>query len=199
MTKLLIAVAAAACAVAFTAPAQATTVAVKPGPWCGGPLWKVMNLSDTGSKAVNWSPAGTSIADIAKLTAPARVTASRTTPFQKQRWQVTAVVDQYRAASNGEIVLVLFDINTSVYMDAYLSNPNCLASSARGRGEIVAARSAFKAKCPAPKVEWQPLGATIEVSGVGFWNPLKTTKGALANGAELRPVTGLKILSGCGV
>jgi hypothetical protein len=197
MTKLLLAVAGAACAVAFTAPAQAAPAA-KPGPWCGGTLWKLMNLSDTGSKSVRWSPAGTSIADIAKLAAPGRVSTSRTTQFQKQRWQVTAVVDQYRVASNGEIVLVLFDTGTSTYMDAYLSNPKCLASSARGRGEIVAARNAF-GRCPAPQTGWQPLGATVELSGVGFWNPLKTTKGALPNGAELRPVTGLKVVSGCGV
>jgi hypothetical protein len=187
-----------ACAVAFTAPAQAAPAA-KPGPWCGGTLWKLMNLSDTGSKSVKWSPAMTSIADIGKLTAPAKAPASRATPFQKQRWQVTAVVDQYRAASNGEIVLVLFDIGTSTYMDAYLSNPKCLSSSARGRGEIVAARNAFTSKCPAPQGTWQPLGVTVQLSGVGFWNPLKTTKGALPNGAELRPVTGLTVLSGCGV
>jgi hypothetical protein len=141
----------------------------------------------------------TSIADIAKLGAPAKAPASRTTPFQKQRWQVTAVVDQYRAASNGEIVLVLFDTGTSTYMDAYLSNPKCLTPSARGRGEIVAARNAFTSHCPAPQGTYQPLGATVQLTGVGFWNPAKTTKGALPNGAELRPVTGLTVLSGCGV
>ncbi len=190
-----------ACAAAFTAPAQAAQAApaAKPGPWCGGTLWKLMNLSDAGSKSVKWSPAMASIADIAKMTAPAKAPASRTTPFQKQRWQVTAVVDQYRAASNGEIVLVLFDTGTSTYMDAYLSNPKCLSPTARGRGEIVAARDAFTSKCPAPQGTFQPLGATVQLTGVGFWNPVKTTKGALPNGAELRPVTGLTVLSGCGV
>jgi hypothetical protein len=199
MLKSQLAVLAAALSVvAFTAPAQAAQSA-KPGPWCGGTLWKLMNLGDAGSKSVKWSPAGTSIADIAKLTAPAKAPASRTTSFQKQRWQVKAVVDQYRTASNGEIVLVLFDTGTSTYMDAYLSNPKCLTPSARGRGEIVAARNAFTSHCPAPQGNFQPLGATVQLTGVGFWNPVKTTKGALPNGAELRPVTGLSVLSGCGV
>jgi hypothetical protein len=199
MLKSQLAVLAAALSVvAFTAPAQAAPAA-KPGPWCGGTLWKLMNLSDAGRTSVKWSPAGTSISDIAKLTAPAKVPASRTTPFQKQRWQMTAVVDQYRAASNGEIVLVLFDTGSSTYMDAYLSNPKCVPSSARGRGEIVAARNAFTSHCPAPQGNFQPLGATVRLTGVGFWNPVKTTKGALPNGAELRPVTGLTVVSGCGV
>jgi hypothetical protein len=187
-----------AAAVAFTAPAQAASTA-KPGPWCGGMLWKQMTLSDSGAKSVNWTPAMTSIADIAKLTAPARIVPARTTPYQRQRWQLTGVVDQYRAASNGEIVLVMFDVGTSTYMNAYLSNPRCLSSSTRGRGEIIAARNAFTSKCPAPQPKWGPLGATVRITGVGFWNPLKTTKGALPNGAELRPLTGLTVLSGCGV
>jgi hypothetical protein len=84
-------------------------------------------------------------------------------------------------------------------MNAYLSNPKCLSSSTRGRGAIIAARNAFTSKCPAPQPTWAPLGATVQINGVGFWNPLKTTKGALPNGAELRPLTGLTVLSGCGV
>src|SRR5439155_1646403 len=35
-------------------------------------------------------------------------------------------------------------------------------------------------------------------TGVGFWNPVKTTLGALQNGAELRPLTRLVITQGCG-
>ena len=46
---------------------------------------------------------------------------------------------------------------------------------------------------------WQLLGATVEIGGVGFFNPVQTTRGALQNGAELRPVTNLSIVTGCGV
>ena len=186
----------AACAFAAAAPVQARVDAA-PGPWCGGTLWKLMTLSDTGRKAVNWSPAGTSIVDIAKLAAPARSTPTRATPFQKQVWSLSAVIDRYRVASNGEIVLVLFDTATSTYMDAYMPNPKCLSSSSRGRADMLAARTAF-AKCPAPTTAWQQLGGAVQLTGVGFWNPAHSTKGALPNGAELRPVTGLKLLSGCG-
>jgi len=196
--RLLAALApAAVCAVAAVAPAQARVDAT-PGPWCGGTLWKLMTLSDKGRSTVKWTPAATTVAEIAKLAAPARTPSTRSTPFQKQVWQLTTVIDRYRVASNGEIVLVLFDTASSTYMDAYLANPKCLSSSSRGRAEMLAARTAF-AKCPAPTAAWQQLGATVQLTGVGFWNPSKSTKGALPNGAELRPVTSLKLIAGCGV
>jgi hypothetical protein len=37
------------------------------------------------------------------------------------------------------------------------------------------------------------------MTGVGYWNPVATTLGALGNGAELRPVTGFKLINGCGL
>jgi hypothetical protein len=188
---------AAVCVVAAAAPAQAR-VEVTPGPWCGGTLWKLMTLSDKGRSTVKWTPAATSVSDIAKLVAPATAPSTRGTPFQKQVWQLSVVVDRYRVASNGEIVLVLFDIPSATYMDAYLPNPKCLSSSSRGRADMIAARAAFL-KCPAPTVGWQQNGVSVVLSGVGFWNPAKSTKGALPNGAEIRPVTSLKIVSGCGI
>lgn len=188
-----------ACAVGLSAPGRAHAApAVAPGPWCGGTLWKLMTLSDTARASVKWAPSAASVADIANVAAPGKTPSARSTPFQKQVWQVSAVVDQYRVASNGEIVLVLFDIANSKYMNAYLPNPKCLSKTSRGRGEMIAARNALS-RCPAPTIGWQPLGATVQLTGVGFWNPLHTTKGALPTGAELRPVTGLKILSGCGI
>ena len=44
----------------------------------------------------------------------------------------------------------------------------------------------------------QLLGITVDIGGVGFWNPTSKTRGALPTGAELRPVTNFKIVNGCG-
>ena len=187
-----------ACAVALSAPGGAFAApAQAPGAWCGGTLWKLMTLSDSGRASVKWAPAVSSVADIANVAAPGKNPSTRTTPFQKQVWQVSAVVDQYRIASNGEVVLVLFDPKSGKYMDAYVPNPQCLSKTSRGRGEMLAARTAVS-HCPKLTTAWQPLGAAVEVSGVGFWNPSHATKGALTTGAELRPVVALKFLSGCG-
>ncbi|MDX6467810.1 MAG: hypothetical protein QOI27_2850 [Gaiellaceae bacterium] len=196
---LLASMLAIAVAVGLSAPGRAQAAPSQaPGPWCGGALWKLMTLSDSGRSSVKWTPAATSIPDIAALAAPAKAPSTRATPFQKQVWQVTATIDQFRVQSNGEIALVLFDTANSKYMNAYLPNPNCLAKTARGRGEMLAARSAL-GRCPKPTLAWQPLGITVQVRGVGFWNPVHTTKGALPTGAELRPVTGLTVVSGCGI
>ncbi len=169
-----------------------------PGTWCGGTLWRLMTLSDPGRSSVAWSPAQTAIADIAKLASPARTPTKRSTPFQRRVWQLTAVIDRYRIASNGEIVLVLYDIGSSTYMNAYLPNPKCLSKQTRGRAQILAARKTFTTSCQPATKQWQFLGATARLTGVGYWNPVRTTKGALPNGAELRPLTGFEPLQGCG-
>jgi hypothetical protein len=169
-----------------------------PGPQCGGTLWKQMTLADNG-KSVNWNPLVTTIGDIAKLTAPARITASRSTSFQRRVWKLNdVVIERYRTASNGELVLELFDVPTSTYMNAYIPSTSCMTSNATLRKAMLGARNGFLKHCPAPNANWQMLGAHAVIFGVGFWNPVKTTQGALGNGAELRPLVGLTITQGCG-
>jgi len=186
-------------AVVAASPAGARQASSAPGPWCGGTLWKLMTLSDSSRGAVSWTPIPTGIADIAKLTAPKRILASRkNNRFELKTWQITAVIERYRVQSNGEIALEMNDVHTSTFMNAYMPNPKCLSKSTRGRADILAARNAFTKACPAPTAAWQTLGATVKLSGVGFWNPVKTTLGALGNGAELRPVTGFSLMEGCG-
>jgi hypothetical protein len=192
--RFVLAVAAASLAAAFAAQAGAAA----PGPKCGGPLWKQMTLADNG-KSVNWNPAVTTVGDIAKLTAPPRVTASRTTSFQKRVWKMNdVVIERYRVASNGELVFELYDISSNTYMNAYVPATSCMTSNAKLRKAMVAARNGFLRPCPAPTADWQILGAHAVLFGVGFWNPVKTTLGALKNGAELRPLVGLTITQGCG-
>jgi hypothetical protein len=192
--RIVLAVASAAAVAAVAAQ----TGAAKPGPQCGGTLWKQMTLVDNG-KGVNGNPAATSIGEIAKLTAPARVTAARTTSFQKRVWQMgDVVIDSFRVASNGEIVLKLYDIAAATYMNAYLPAPARMTSNATLRKAMVKARNGLVNTCPAPTKDWQLVGAHAALFGVGFWNPVKTTAGALKNGAELRPLVGLTVTQGCG-
>src|SRR3954468_15194689 len=92
----------AACVAAFAAPARAHVQS--PGPQCGGTLWKQMTLSDIGKTAGAWRPSQTSLSDIAKLSAPAKITTARSTAFQKRVWSMRTIIERYRVASNGEIV-----------------------------------------------------------------------------------------------
>lgn len=183
---------------ALAAGVVAHAGAAAPGPKCGGPLWKQMTLADNG-KSVNWNPLTTTIGDIAKLTAPSRITASRTTSFQRRVWKLNdVVIERYRQASSGELVFELYDVASSTYMNAYVPSTSCMTAKANLRKAMVAARNGFVKNCPAATADWQMLGAHAAIFGVGFWNPVKTTQGALANGAELRPLVGLTITQGCG-
>ena len=193
---LLLAACAAAAQRTQAAPHRARET---PGPWCGGLLWRQMTFSDPDRSKVSLAPENTAIAKIAALATPGRITTARTTSFQRATWHLHAVVDRYRIASNGEIVLILFSIDSGLYMNAYLPNPRCLSDRTRERSAILAARKAFTSRCPVVTAAWQLLGATVDISGIGFWNPVRTTRGALPNGAELRPVTNLAIDFGCGV
>src|SRR5260370_9344871 len=76
---LAAAAALAALTAAFALPAGAHVAT--PGPQCGGTLWKLMTLSDTGKSAVQWAPAATSIPHIPKLTEPAKITPLRGAAF----------------------------------------------------------------------------------------------------------------------
>lgn len=172
---------------------------LNPGPWCGGELWRLMTLSDALRGRVQLAGSPSTIADIAKVQPPKRIIPARTTGFQRQVWRLHAVIDRYRIASNGEIVLILYSIESAQYMNAYLANPHCLGPRARDRAGMIAARREFTSNCPQVTTAWQLLGATVDLEGVGFWTPRPVTRGALPTGAELRPLTSFKIVSGCGV
>jgi hypothetical protein len=167
-----------------------------PGTVCGGTLWRLMNLSDADRMKVNLHPEDTTIAAIAALHDPTSIVPRRTTTFQRQVWRLRAVVDRYRIASNGEIILILYSIDTGQFMDAYLPSLPCLVKRARDRTGMLSARKEWTSRCPSVTAAWRLIGVTVDVGGVGYWNPVRTTRGALANGAELRPVTNLKIVSG---
>jgi hypothetical protein len=158
-----------------------------------------MTLSDAANRTVQLHGEPTSIAKIALQRTPERITTGRTTTYQRQVWRLHTIVDRYRIASNGEIVLVLYSIDSGQYMNAYFPNPVCLGKQARDRSGMVAARRELTAHCPQVTAGWQLLGITVDIGCVGFWNPSRVTRGALPNGAELRPLTNFKIVSGCGI
>jgi hypothetical protein len=194
----IVAVGAMAAAVAAGAGAGTREGGTSPGPWCGGQLWRLMTFSDADRGRVRIDRVPTGIDSIADLRPP-KLDIRRTTSFQVHSWRLSVVIDRYRIASNGEIALVLYSIPTGRYMNAYFPNPRCLSKRTRDRTGILTARRAFTEHCPHATAAWQLLGVSVDLSGIGFWNPSHATRGALPNGAELRPVTNFSIVSGCGV
>jgi hypothetical protein len=181
-------------ATAAAAAANTRSTASPSAARCGGSQWRLMTLSDAGRASVRLVPASTTIAAIAKRPPPGRAPVTRRTPFQRQTWEVVAQLTTFKLERGG-IRLVLFDSNS--YMNAVIPTPTC-ASRSRVRRQIERAWKQFNADCARAKTDWQPLGAIVYVQGVGFWGPHQQgSRGAAPNGAELHPVTGLRIVSGC--
>jgi hypothetical protein len=190
LIALLLATASVAAAVAPTATPRPSAQT------CGGPLWRLKTFSDTGRGRVSMAAHQTTIAALAARQFPRPLPRSRRTSFQRQTWQVVAQITEYRLDGN-ELRLVLFD--HGVYMNAVVPLPACLSASTRARGMLTSVWAAFSSTCGHPQRTWQPQGAVVYISGVGFWSSrFKTRRGAAPNGAELHPVTGLRAVAGCG-
>jgi hypothetical protein len=184
-------------ATASVAAAVAPTATSKPSAQtCGGMLWRMKTFSDPGKGRVNLLPRQTTIAALASRPFPRPLPRRRKTSFQRQTWQVVAQITEYRLDGN-EIRLVLYD--HGVYMNAVMPAPACLSSSTRARGLLSAMFQGFANNCGHPQRTWQPQGAVVYISGVGFWSSrYKERRGRAPNGAELHPVTGLRPVVGCG-
>jgi len=109
---------------------------------------------------------------------------------------VTAQITQFKLEGDSDIHLVLFD--ASAYLIAEMPAAECLPKNTRDRKAIIAARKKFTTSCGQPTKNWQPLGAVVAISGVGFFDIPHTQKPHATNFAELHPVTGIKFVSGCG-
>jgi hypothetical protein len=176
------------------AAADGRTSATPSSALCGGSLWQLKTLSDPGRTSVRLASATTTIAAIGGRPFPRPVPRKRRTAFQRQTWEVVAQLTAYRLEAGG-VRLILFDANS--YMNAVIPLPTCLSNRTRARDQIGAAWSQFSLDCARPKTDWQSLGAIVYIRGVGFWSQRRGLRGAAPNGAELHPVTGLRIVVGC--
>ena len=161
---------------------------------CGGTLWRLKTFSDIGRWRVRLTPEVTTIGDIGKRASPRLVPRLRRTHYQRQAWKVVGQVTQYRL-ENGDLRLVLYDAGS--YLNAVIPLPSCLSAKTRARPQIAAVWKQFVGACTHPTSSWQPLGAIVSIGGIGFWGQKRTLKGAAPNGAELHPVTDIRIVAGC--
>jgi hypothetical protein len=180
---------------AAAAAAAGTQSAAPSALRCGGTTWRLKTFSDTQRRKVDLTPQVTTIAGIRERRGPARPPRRRSTPFQFQAWEVPAQVTSFRLDPTGSVRLVLYDDES--YINAVIPSPNCLPPRTRDRAEIVAAWHFFVDQCGKATTSWQSLGAIFFVQGIGFWGPRASARGGAPNGAQLHPVTGLRIVAGC--
>lgn len=182
-------------ATAFAAAAAGRDAAGPTPARCGGELWRLKTLSDPGRNKVQLESTDTSIAAIGKRPYPRPVPKVRRTAFQRHVWQVVAQITKFRFETEG-IRLELYDHES--YLNAVIPTPECLSIASRARKDITSTFKLFADECGHPTTrDWQSLGAVVSVRGVGFWSQRRGLRGAARNGAELHPVTGLRIVAGC--
>jgi hypothetical protein len=161
---------------------------------CGGSSWRLTTLSDQDRAKVILKPRSTTIGAIVARGTPSPLPRRRTTPFQRQTWQVIAQIAEYHLS--GDVIhLALSDDNT--YVDGAIPAPSCVPSTSRVRSSIVRTWTKFTSDCGHPTEKSQPLGAVAYITGIGSWTSARG-HGLAPNGAALSPVTGLRIVAGCG-
>jgi hypothetical protein len=162
---------------------------------CGGQLWRLKTFSDPQRRQVDLTPQQTTIAAIRQRHGPGRPPTRRTTAFQLHVWELPAQITAFKEEATGALRLILYD--HEAYMNAVIPAPSCLSAQTRDRTAIASAWHYFTEKCGKGTTTWQSLGAVLSVQGVGFWSQRGPRRGAAPNGAELHPVTGLRIVAGC--
>ena len=162
---------------------------------CGGELWRLKTFSDLQRTRVDVTPQSTTLGAIRERRGPGGVPTRRTTRYQLHTWEVPAQITLFRLDPTGSVRLVLYDDNA--YINAVIPAPACLSPRTRQRASILAAWHLFVDKCGHASSDWQPLGAIFFVRGLGFWGGKTPQRGGAPNGAELHPVTGLRVVAGC--
>ena len=180
---------------AAAAAAAGTHLSAPNAARCGGATWRLKTFSDPQRMQVDVGTQSTNLHAILARRGPGREPLLRMTPFQRQVWGVYAQITKYKLDSTGSVRLVLYDDNA--YMNAVIPAPDCLSSKTRNRADIAATWRLFTTKCGHPDSSWQSFGGVLFVRGIGFWTNRQPLRGTAPNGAELNPVTGLQVLTGC--
>ncbi len=162
---------------------------------CNVRLKGLKMLSDPQRKLVNLHPKNTTVAAIDALPQPHPTPKTRSTPFSRQVWRVPAQITEFKVEGDGDIHLILF--GEGAYTVAEMPAAKCIPRTARDRKAMIAVRKKFESKCGKATKTWQPLGAVVTISGVGFFDVPHSQNPHAVNFAELHPVTALKIASGC--
>jgi hypothetical protein len=163
---------------------------------CNVRLKGLKMLSDRQRKLVNLRSKDTTIIAINALPQPHPTPKTRSTAFSRRIWRIGAQITEFKLEGDGDIHLVLF--GDGAYLIAEMPGAKCIPKEARDRKAMIAVRKKFEARCGQPTAQWQPLGAVVYISGVGFFDIPHTQKPHAVNFAELHPVTAIEFVSGCG-
>ena len=162
---------------------------------CGGTLWRLKTFSDIGRWRVRLTPEVTTIGDIGKRASPRLVPRLRRTHFQRQAWEVVASGDavptrEWRPASGALRRRLLSERRHTATELPLLKDTSPTAD----RSGVEAVRRRVRATDFYLAAPWRDcLLSAGSASGVRNGR----SRGQRRNGAELHPVTDIRIVAGC--
>ena len=171
-------------------PAETEATRTAGAQHCGIERWPVKTGTDTDAGKVDLTAAQpTTIAHLAALTPPAVLPqAARVGPVEMTVYQVTATLREFKIEADSDVHLVLSTAGQT--MIAEIPDPACVGAGSPFLPRISAARAAFDTRFH-PSDVWKQSGASVVVTGVGFFDSLHGQTGVAGNGVELHPALAL--------
>ena len=163
---------------------------------CGQERWLVKTLMDQDESKINFVPQSTTVAWLVSRSAPASLPQdSRIAPIETQAYSVHANLVGFKLEKDHDIHIVISDLeNPSETMIVEIPSKDCASVCASPRlPDFEAARAVFDGRFGEPHEQFHKVNATVDVTGVGFFDFLHNQTGVAVNGIELHPVLSIQI------
>jgi DNA-binding FadR family transcriptional regulator len=172
--------------------------------------WAVKTAADADAQGMTGqAPTPATIAELTALAVPALLPADgRSDGAEKTVWQLTATLQEFGREADGDYHMVLADAQGNT-MIGEIPNPGDITSPSYFATQITDARTAFDghfnleedisapsaqaAPAPAGTTAFREAGATVTLTGLGFFDFAHGQRGVAPNAIELHPVIGITI------
>jgi hypothetical protein len=164
-------------------------------PTCGVERWAVKTGGDPDAALVDLNPVPATIANLRTLTPPPSVGANtpRTAPGETTVYTIRATMKLYKLESDVDYHIVVQDENGAT-MVTEIPCPCCVAAGSPFTAGIANARHAFDARFTAT-TSFQSATVPVQITGVGFFDPIHGQTGVAPNGIELHPILDIRFLA----
>ena len=171
------------------------------GPACGLQRWPVKTLSDSDAAKVDFRPRPADVTSLRALAAPASLPQdSRVTPTELETYVIQVEVQGFKLEDDSDVHVVVHPIGKpGETMIVELAEATCNgAVGSLQRGAMQSARQSFTSICGDPSRRFKPCAATLEITGVAFFDFPHGQTGVAPNGIELHPVLSVTRLGASG-
>ncbi|HET9399988.1 MAG TPA: hypothetical protein VFO34_03470 [Candidatus Acidoferrales bacterium] len=162
---------------------------------CGEERWLVKTLMDQDASKINFVPQTATVAWLVSQPAPSHLPQdSRIAPIETQTYSVHAQLVGYKLEKDHDIHIVIADLDhPDETMIVEIPSKDCASACASPRlPDFEAARAIFDGRFGEPHEEFRRMSATVDVTGVGFFDYLHRQTGVAVNGIELHPVLSIQ-------